>query len=216
MRSVASVALACVVAVAAPLAQDPGTSGSPSQRPEAANAAAPTLTDLVSEAISIRVPTRSATEYADASRRYRRVLERLKRVDAARLDLDDQVDRSLLEAHVRTRLFEIDTLRLHEVDPTSYIALGQTSGLFLRPDAMGDADIRRAVTELSALPAILASAQANLKSPARTWTENARYQASYGLQMLDRDVPALRPADAALVGDSSIMTSTTESRGSHS
>jgi len=47
---------------------------------------APTLADLVSEAISIRVPTRSATEYADAARRYRAVLDRLKIVDAARLD----------------------------------------------------------------------------------------------------------------------------------
>lgn len=200
LRFVASLALACLAAVAVPTAQYSGTSGASLPRPPVVSQA-PALADLVSEAISIRVPTRSATEYADAARRYRGVLDRLKIVDAARLDLDDEVDRSLLEAQARTRLFEIETLRLHEVDPTSYIALGQTSGLFLRPAAMGDADIRRAVSELSALPVILASARTNLKSPARTWTENARYQAYFGVQMLDRDVATLRPADAALGSD---------------
>jgi uncharacterized protein (DUF885 family) len=185
------------VAVLAAVALAPGAAQAP-RPPGSAPPSSQQLAALVSEALAVSVPTRSPAEYADAARRYRAVLDRLKAVEAAALDLDDQVDRALLEAHVRTRLFEIETIRLHEVDPASYIALGQTSGLFLRPEATGDADIRRAAAEMSALPAVLASARANLKTPAGVWTENAIYQAYYGRMLLDDHVPGLRPSDPDL------------------
>jgi len=190
-RRFPAIALLVAIALAPAGAQPP-------RPPAGAQPPSQQLAALVTEALAVSVPTRSAAEYADAARRYRAVLDRLKALEGATLDLDDQVDRALLEAHVRTRLFEIETIRLHEVDPTSYIALGQTSGLFLRPEATGDADIRRAVAEMSALPGVLANARVNLKNPARTWTENALYQAYYGRILLDEYVPALRPSDPGL------------------
>lgn len=157
-----------------------------------------TLEPLIARALAVDVSPRTSTAYAAAVTEYAAILAQLDAVDRARLDLDAQVDASLLEAHVRTRKWEIDTLRLHEVDPTSYVALNQTSALLLRPESTGDADIRRAIAELERFPAVVAAARANLRVPARTWTENAIVQTRYAEQMLRTDVPRLTPVDEAL------------------
>ena len=49
--------------------------------------------------------------------------------------------------------------------------------------------MRAAVQELRRLPAHLAQAKLNLKNPARTWTENALYQAYYARPLLRDYVP---------------------------
>ena len=156
------------------------------------------LARLVDIALAVRTPTRSAAEFERAAATYRGVIDALAAVPAPVLSLDDQVDRSLLDAHVRTRLWEIDTIKLHEVDPVSYLALGRTSALFLRPGAIADAGIRVALDELKQLPAVLANGRANLKNPARTWTENAQYTCYYATLMLRDDVPRVEVDDPAL------------------
>lgn len=157
------------------------------------------LADLVQDALAVRVSTRSAAEYAEALSRYREILARAESIDVGSLPLDDQVDHSLLDSHVRTRIFEIDEIVLHQVDPTSYVELRQTSDLFLRPGAIPDAGVREAIEELERLPTILANAKVNLVQPARTWTENARYQAYYGQILLRDEVPK------AVVDDPDVM-----------
>lgn len=153
--------------------------------------APPPLAELVRQLLDVRIATRSAAEYAAAAARYHAVLDGLKAIDVKALPLDDQVDASLLDAEARTKLFEIETIKLHEVDPTSYIVLGRTSALFLRRGAIADAGVRQAVEEMKQLPALLANGKRNLRNPARTWTENARYQAYYAREMLTKDVPAM-------------------------
>ena len=151
--------------------------------------AAPTLDAVIAEALAIDQGEPGTPAFAAAADDYRSVLEKLKQIDRARLGLDDQVDHDLLVAHVRTRLFEMETLRLHEVNPASVFALGQTDRLFLRPGALPDSAVQGAVRELRRLPAVLARARANLKNPARTWTENAIYQAYYARLLLRDYVP---------------------------
>lgn len=170
--------------------------GQQGQRP--AGAGAGQLADLVRQLAEIRVTTRSAEEYAAAAARYRGLLETVKGLDVKALPLDDQVDASLLDAQIRTRLFEIDTIKLHEVDPASYISLGRTSGLFLRRGAIADSGVRQAIEEMKQLPALLANGKRNLRQPARTWTENARYNAYYAKEMLTKDVPTIPVDDPAL------------------
>ena len=159
------------------------------------------LAALVAEAQGVRLTTRAASEYAAASASYRDLLRRLRTVDRASLGRDDQVDHDLLEAYLRTRAFEIDSLRLHEVVPVTYLALGATDRLFLRPGAVGDAGVREAVAELRRLPAILDNARRNLRTPARTWTENAIVQARYARILLDESVPTAAVDDSALKRD---------------
>jgi uncharacterized protein (DUF885 family) len=168
------------------------------QRRPASAPAAPELSALVSEALGVRTPTRSAAEYESAAAEWKRVLERLRAIDRERLSLDDQVDYDLLDAHLRTRIFEIDDLRLYQLDPAGYFALGTTSGLFMRPGAIAGAGVRRAIDELTRLPAVLANARANLTSPARTWTENALYQAYYATLLLREYLPRAAVDDPTL------------------
>jgi uncharacterized protein (DUF885 family) len=153
-----------------------------------ASPAAP-LAAVIAEALAVNEGEPGTPAFAAAADAYRGVLDKAKRIDRARLDLDDQVDHDLLVAHVRTRLFEMETLRLHEVNPASVFALGQTNRLFLRPGALPDSAVQGAVRELRRLPAVLARAKQNLKNPARTWTENAIYQAYYARLLLRDYVP---------------------------
>jgi uncharacterized protein (DUF885 family) len=147
------------------------------------------LDALIAEALAVNAGDPGTPAFTAAADAYREVLERAKAIDRERLALDDQVDYDLLVAHVRTRLFEMETIRLHEVNPAFVFALGQTSGLFLRPGARGDGAVRAAVQEMRRLPARLARAKQNLKNPARTWTENGLYQAYYARLLLREYVP---------------------------
>lgn len=156
------------------------------------------LSRLIDEALAVRVPARAPAEYAEAARRYDTILERLSAIDVKSLGRDDQVDASLLEAHVKTRFWEIATVKIHQVNPSAYLRLDETSMLFLRPGAIADAGIREVVAELERLPAILSNARLNLTVPARTWTENAIYQCYYAKLMLDDYVPTTAVDDPSL------------------
>ena len=158
------------------------------------------LGPLVAEATAVRIPTRSASEFAAAAKAYESVLARLRGIDRSALGLDDQVDYDLLEAWLRTQLFEIVETKQHQLVPVSYFALGQTSGLFMRPGAIADAGVRGAIRELRALPTILENGKKNLTTPARTWTENALYQAYYAQLLLEHYVPT------AVVDDPAVKT----------
>lgn len=166
--------------------------------PVAASQAADTLEGLIGQALGVRIENRSATEYQAAAKIYRETLERLRDLETEDFGTDERIDAVLLDAHLRTRLFEIEELRLHQVVPVSYFALHTTDSLFQRPCAHGDAKIRDAVEELATLPEILSNARENLKVPARVWTENAIYQAYYAHLLLRDFVPTVCTNDTAL------------------
>lgn len=170
----------------------------PAAAAQEARADSELLQDLVRRALSVEIPTRSPEQYRAASQEYRQVLADLDRVEYDRLGLDDQVDYDLLEAHVRTEIFEIDTVRLHTVYPVSYYELGKTNRLFVRPGAIPDAGVRSALRELRQLPEVLRNARENLTNPARVWTENAIYQAYYAKMLLEDYVPRATVEDPAL------------------
>jgi uncharacterized protein (DUF885 family) len=157
--------------------------------PITAQPAPPILDVVISAALSVQEGEPGSPTFAAAAGTYRGLLDEAKRIDQGRLNLDDQVDHDLLIAHLRTRLFEMETIRLHEVSPASMFALGQTNQLFLRPGALPDSAVRQAAAELRRLPAALARARQTLKNPARTWTENAIYQAWYARLLLRDYVP---------------------------
>ena len=190
-------AVIAVLSTAAPGAQAP--------------AAAAPLAQLVERARQIRSVARTEAAYRDAAGRWRDVLRELEAVDRGALGLDDQVDYDLLRAHARTQMFEIDEIRLHEVNPIRYVALGATNRLFLRPGALGDQAVRAAVRELRALPEVFAAGKTLLKNPARTWTENAIYQAHYARVLLDEYVPQAIVSDPALKQE--LLASAADARG---
>ncbi len=170
--------IASVLAIALLLFTAPATAQTP-----------PRLEVVIAAALSVNEGEPGTPAFAEAIRLYHGLLDEAQRIDRAQLNLDDQVDHDLLIAHLRTRLFEMETIRLHEVNPASVFALGQTNQLFLRPGAIADSGVRQAVAELQRLPAALARARTILKTPARTWTENALYQAYYARLLLRDYVP---------------------------
>ncbi|NKB86753.1 MAG: DUF885 family protein [Acidobacteria bacterium] len=144
---------------------------------------------LINEALGVRVETRAAAQYAAAAERFSDLLIRLSVIDIDSLGLDDQVDYELLRGHLRTRIFEYSEIELFRMQPVSYFALGATNRLFTRPGAIPDSGVRRALAELRRLPTILANGETNLTRPARTWTENAIYQAYYARMLLQDYLP---------------------------
>ena len=169
------------------------------------------LASLVERARQIRPAGRTAEAYREAAERWRSLIADLEGIDRASLGLDDQVDYDLLRAHARTEVFELDEIKLHEVNPIRYFALGATNRLFLRPGALGDPAVRAAIRELKALPDAFAAGKALLKRPARTWTENAIYQAHYARVLLDEYVPQAVVSEPALKQE--LLAAAADARG---
>lgn len=139
--------------------------------------------------LAISIEEHAEAEYQSALTEYKNLLDSLERIDYGALPLDEQVDHALLSGSLKTRIFEIETVALHTLHPVSYFRLGQTNRLFIRPGAISDAGVEKAVAELKRLPAILKNAQLNLRRPARIWTENAHYTAYYAHLLLRDYVP---------------------------
>jgi hypothetical protein len=153
------------------------------------------LAQLVERALAIEPESRLEADYLEAAAQYRDVLNAAGTIDYDSLSVDDQVDHDLLVALVKTRIFEYEDLKVYRVSPVSYIALGATSGLFLRPEANSVTAGRRALEELNELGQRFDEARANLTNPARTWTENAIYTAWYAELLLDEYMPNVEVPD---------------------
>jgi uncharacterized protein (DUF885 family) len=61
-----------------------------------------------------------------------------------------------------------------------------------------DVNVRAAIATMKALPESIRANRARLTTPARTWTENAQYQAYYARQMLETEVSTLEISSPAL------------------
>jgi len=126
------------------------------------------------------------------------ILASLDRINRAALDLDDQVDYDLLRSHARTRQWEQTELRQWEVNAAGVINVGAVSGLFLRDGALPEVNVRSAIAQLRGLADAIKADRDRLTTPARTWTENAQYQAYYAKTMLEKEVQLLEIANPAL------------------
>ena len=126
------------------------------------------------------------------------ILAGLDRINRAGLDLDDQVDYDLLRSHARTRQWEQTELRQWEVNAAGVISVGTVSGLFLRDGVLPEVNVRSAIAQLKGLADAIKTNRDRLTIPARTWTENAQYQAYYARQMLETEVQSLEIGNPAL------------------
>lgn len=167
----------------------------------AAPQTAPTIAELAAGAAKIRVATYSAAEIAAAVRSWRALQAELAKVDEAQLGADDRIDLRLLREHAEIQLFELDELKLHQVVPFRYFALGETDDLLLRPCSAGGDAIRGAIAELGRLPAILENGKKNLTRPARVWTENAIYTAWYARKLLGEELETACLGQKSLRGE---------------
>lgn len=142
------------------------------------------LNDVIERGLEIEPEPREEAGYLAAAKTYRDLLAELDVIEYDTLSLDDQVDYDLFKALANTRIFEYEDLQLFKLSPVSYLALSDTSRLFLRPEANSVSAARKAIEELQQLDERFAEARRNLTTPARTWTENAIYTCYYARLML--------------------------------
>ncbi len=147
------------------------------------------LDQLIQQISQISIPHRSEAEYRAASEAYQNILDQLNKLDPQQLNFEEKIDLDLAIAHVKRQVFEINDIQLYKQVPVNYYALGATNQLFVRPGAIGESGVWAAVRELERLPSVLENALKNLTNPARTWTENAIYQAYYAKLLLRDSIP---------------------------
>ena len=156
------------------------------------------LSALIDATSKVNVIYKNKNEYTESVRRYREILSKAKLIKYETLNLNDQVDYDLLISHIKTRIFEYDTIKLYTLHPVSYFVLGRTNSLFTRSGAIADRGVKEAIKELDRLPEILSNAKENLKNPAKVWTQNAIYQAYYAGILLNDSIPMAQVDDPKL------------------
>ncbi len=150
---------------------------------------------------SVSILEHAEDEYSAALAEYKAVLADLENIDYDALSHDEQVDYDLLSGEVKSRAFEIETVKLYTLRPVGYFALGRSNALFVRPGAVSDSGVLKALEELQRLPKILQNAEKNLHRPARVWTENAIYEAYYAHILLRDYIPGTAVDDPQLKAD---------------
>jgi uncharacterized protein (DUF885 family) len=119
------------------------------------------------------------------------LLDRLAKSDAATLSFDDAIDATAIGNDARAQLLDLETLRTWERNPMSYASLpGQALDVLMKRDfAPKQARLRSVVRRLRGIPAIYAAARANVKNPARPFTELAVIMAKGSTSFLEESVP---------------------------
>ncbi len=190
MCALAVVAIVGFAATATPAPLRPAIAAQPPDSgPQQQDSNSQRLHELIDRGLAVSVTSRDEAGYLAAADEYRSLLGDLASIQYEHLDLDDQVDHDLVEAYMNTRIFEYEEVQSFKINPGSYISLWATSRLFLRPEANTNSDARAAVAELRGFGDRLEEGKRNLTIPARTWTENAIYQAYYANLLLTEYVP---------------------------
>jgi uncharacterized protein (DUF885 family) len=104
---------------------------------------------------------------------YHKTLDELAAIRAERLSADDQVDRSILQNELQTRLFDIEVMNAPALNPLVY---APTEGVYLliaRDFAPLKQRLAAVKARLEDFPKILDAAKQNLTSPPRVFTETA-------------------------------------------
>jgi uncharacterized protein (DUF885 family) len=131
---------------------------------------------------------------------YRKTLAALQAIPAASLPPDDAVDREILESDLRSRLFDLETLKTWQWQVTGY---SPVEGLYLlveREFAPLKERLGAVGERLKDVPRIIDAAKANLAHPPRVYTETAIAQNKGAIAFVQDDLeeflkqePSMKP-----------------------
>ena len=116
---------------------------------------------------------------------------RLAGVDVARLTQDERVDHRILEGIVDGWLLDLDTVRTWTRNPMIY-ASAVSDGvhdLMTMESSAAPERMRQVVTKLRGVPALLAAARTNVRTPPRVFVERAAIMFRGIADLLARDLP---------------------------
>ena len=116
---------------------------------------------------------------------------RLNAIDPARLTDVERLERPALDANIRSRLMELETVRTWERNPQHYGDLLSTSlaGQILFDYAPLPERARRVVSKLHQVPRLMQSARENIKEPAGIFVKVGLESLRGALRFIDEDLP---------------------------
>ncbi len=103
-------------------------------------------------------------------------LAELARIDFKKLSAEDAVDYRILKNRLESRVYELQTLRDWEWNPLDYNVGRAIYALIAREFAPPEQRLRSVIGRLNGVPAVVAAAKANLKTPPKVHTETAIQQ----------------------------------------
>ena len=103
-------------------------------------------------------------------------LAELARIDPKKLSAEDAVDYRILKNRLESQVYELQTLRGWQWNPLQYNVGGAIYALISREFAPPEQRLKSVIGRLNGVPAVVAAAKANLKSPPKVHTETAIQQ----------------------------------------
>jgi uncharacterized protein (DUF885 family) len=112
--------------------------------------------------------------------------------DPAALDLETRGDREMVLSNIRSELLTLETIRPWEKNADNYSSTCANGAFSLmeRKFASPDERLRSLIAREKQMPAVLAEARVNLKSPPRVFTEIAIEQLPDIVSFFEHDVPS--------------------------
>jgi len=103
-------------------------------------------------------------------------LAELARIDLKKLSAEDAVDYRILKNRLESQVYELQTLRDWQWNPLDYNVGRAIYALIAREFAPPEQRLRSVIGRLNGVPAVVAAAKANLKTPPKVHTETAIQQ----------------------------------------
>jgi uncharacterized protein (DUF885 family) len=103
-------------------------------------------------------------------------LAELARIDPKKLSAEDAVDYRILKNRLESQVYELQTLRAWQWNPLQYNIGSAIYAMISREFSPPEQRLRSVIGRLNGVPAVVAAAKANLKSPPKVHTETAIQQ----------------------------------------
>ena len=131
----------------------------------------------------------------------RSALADLSRIELSTLSSEDAVDARTLKNRLDSQIYELATIRGWEWNPLQYNVGGAIHALISRDFAPPEQRLRAVIGRLKGVPAVVAAAKANLKTPPRIHTETAIQQNKGTLRLVKEQLDSLAKQVSSLEKD---------------
>ena len=120
----------------------------------------------------------------------RHYLDALKSIDVHQLSTTNRIDYQILRHHLRSVIFQLDTLREYEWNPLIYNIGGAIYALLAREFAPLADRLKNVAARLAQVPAVIQAAMHNLKNPPRIHTETTILQNKGTIHLIESELNA--------------------------
>jgi uncharacterized protein (DUF885 family) len=124
-------------------------------------------------------------------------LAELSRIDAKKLAAENAVDSRILKNRLESQIYELETLKGWQWNPLQYNVGSALYALISREFAPPEQRLRSVIGRLNAVPAVVAAAKTNLRTPPKVHTETAIQQNKGTAKLVKEQLePLLKQAPA--------------------